>query len=394
MENLKKKILFYNGSLRMGGIERVLVEVLQNLDKDKYEIDLVIEDGIRSLNIFEKDIPKYINIHYLKSEELIQKTDWYRQRRKNLLYRIVYQIMMGYEGYIKRKKLKELGKKKKYDVVIDFDMGLSKFIDLIVSDKKIAWVHANIESWYKKKSRIERLGKRLKKYDRVVTICDAMRENTIKLYPFLKDKVMRIYNPFNFERIRILSEEKVDRELEYYLNEKYFVSVMRLTLAQKDFETLIKGFKIAKEKEMKEKLYILGDGPDKEKIRELIKKEKMEKEIFLLGNIKNPYPWIKNSEALVHSSKYEGLPTVLIEALILEKNVVSSDCPTGPREILDNENCGRLYEVGDFKKLSELLIKYLNEEERKKYLLNIERRKFDFEKSVIIKEYEKLIDTI
>lgn len=387
MENLKKKILFYNGSLRMGGIERVLVEVLQNLDKDKYEIDLVIEDGIRSLNVFEKDIPKYINLYYLKSEELIQKTDWYRQRKKILLYRIVYQIMMGYEGYIKRKNLKELVKKKKYDVVIDFDMGLSKFIDLIVTDKKIAWVHANIESWYKKKDRIERLGKRLSRYDKIVTICDAMKESTIKLYPFLKEKITRIYNPFNFERIRTLAEEKVDRELEYYFSEKYFVSVMRLTLTQKDFETLIKGFKLAKEKGIKEKLYILGDGPDKEKIKELIKKEKMEKEIFLLGNIKNPYPWIKNSEALVHSSKYEGLPTVLIEALILNKLVISSDCPTGPREILEEGKLGELYGVGDYKELGRLLI-----ERKEKNTITEKIKKYSI--SEVIKEYEKMIENI
>ncbi len=385
MENLKKKILFYNGSLRMGGIERVLVEVLQNLDKDKYEIDLVIEDGIRSLNVFEKDIPKYINLYYLKSEELIQKTDWYRQRKKNPLYRAIYQLMMGYEGYIKRKKLKELGKKKKYDVVIDFDMGLSKFIDLIETNKKIAWVHSNIESWYKKKDRIERLGKRLSKYDKIVTICDAMKDSTIKLYPFLKEKITRIYNPFNFERIRRLAEEKVDRELEDYLNEKYFVSVMRLTVDSKDFNTLIKGFKLAKEKGIKEKLYVLGDGPDKELIKEYIKKEEMGNEIFLLGNIKNPYPWIKNSEALIHSSKYEGLPTVLIEALILNKLVISSDCPTGPREILENGILGELYNISDYKELGRLLIekkeKTFNDEKIKKYNIN-----------EVIKTYEKIID--
>ena len=61
---MKKKVLFYNGSLRMGGIERVLVEVLQNIDKSKIDIDLVIEDGTKTLNIFEKDIPKEIEIFY------------------------------------------------------------------------------------------------------------------------------------------------------------------------------------------------------------------------------------------------------------------------------------------------------------------------------------------
>ena len=63
---MKKKVLFYNGSLRMGGIERVLVEVLQNIDKNQMDIDLVIEDGTETLNVFEKDIPKEIEIFYLK----------------------------------------------------------------------------------------------------------------------------------------------------------------------------------------------------------------------------------------------------------------------------------------------------------------------------------------
>ena len=63
---MKKKVLFYNGSLRMGGIERVLVEVLQNIDKNQMDIDLVIEDGTKTLNVFEKDIPKEIEIFYLK----------------------------------------------------------------------------------------------------------------------------------------------------------------------------------------------------------------------------------------------------------------------------------------------------------------------------------------
>ncbi|MBM6823121.1 glycosyltransferase, partial [Fusobacterium mortiferum] len=125
MTNLrKKKILFYNGSLRMGGIERVLIEVLQNLDLNKYEIDLVIEDGIRSLNVFEKDIPESIKLYYLKSENTIQKTIYFREKRKkNLLYRLIYQLMMVYEKYIKKKNLKKIVENKRYDTVVDFDMG-------------------------------------------------------------------------------------------------------------------------------------------------------------------------------------------------------------------------------------------------------------------------------
>lgn len=386
---MKKKVLFYNGSLRMGGIERVLVEVLQNLDRSNLDIDLVIEDGIRSLNVFEKDIPKDIKLYYLKPEEIIKKTDFYRQNRKNIFYKVMYNLMMAYEGYVKKENLKKIIKDKHYDVVIDFDMGLSKQINFVDAKKKIAWIHSSIEKWYVKESRIKRLGERLKKYDKIVTICDAMKESTEKLYPFLKEKIIIIYNPFNFERIIENSKEKVDENLKEHYEKDFIVSVMRLTENSKDFDTLISGFKLAKEKKIKEKLYILGDGPDRDKIEKKIKKEGMENEIILLGNIKNPYPWIKKAKMLVHSSKYEGLPTVLIEALILDKIVISSDCPTGPREILENGEIGYLYNVGDFRKLGELIVKNLENSDID--LDSIRERILKYSKDVVIKEYEKII---
>ena len=99
---MKKKLLFYNGSLRMGGIERVLVEVLQNIDKSKINIDLVIEDETKTLNVFEKDIPKEIEIFYLKSEKLIKITDSFRKKKKNIFYKVAYNLLMNYESYIKK----------------------------------------------------------------------------------------------------------------------------------------------------------------------------------------------------------------------------------------------------------------------------------------------------
>lgn len=383
-----KKVLFYNGSLRMGGIERVLVEVLQNIDRSKMSIDLIIEDGIKSLNVFEKDIPKDIKIYYLKPEELIQKTDFYRKNKKNIFYKIMYNIMMNYEGYIKRKNLKEITKGQNYDVVIDFDMGLSKYIESIKAKKKTTWIHSSIENWYIKKSRIKRLGKILKNYDKIVVICDEMKKETEKIFPFLKEKLIRIYNPFNFERI-IKESEQLEEKYKEYLKTNFIVSVMRLTENSKDFDTLINAWKLLEKKGINIILYILGEGSDRKNIEEKIKNARQEKRIILIGNVKNPYPWIKNSRILVHSSKFEGLPTILIEALILEKIVISSNCLTGPKEILMNGEIGYLYEIGDYKKLSELIIENLemNEIKNGKIKKGIER----FNKEVVMKEYEKFI---
>lgn len=385
---MMKKVLFYNGSLRMGGIERVLVEVLQNIDRSKMSIDLIIEDGIKSLNVFEKDIPKDIKIYYLKSEELIQKTDFYRKNKKNIFYKIMYNIMMNYEGYIKRKNLKKIFKEKNYDVVIDFDMGLSKYIDLIKAEKKIAWIHSSIENWYVKKSRIKKLGKRLNNYSKIVVICDEMKNETEKLYPFLKNRIIRIYNPFNFNRILKCSEEKVEKKYEKCFKQEFMISVMRLTANSKDFETLIEAWKKLEKENVNIPLYILGEGPDRRNIEKKIREAHQENRIFLLGNMKNPYPWIKKSKMLIHSSKFEGFGLTLMEALILSKKVISSNCPIGPREILENGEIGFLYEIGDYKKLSELIIENL-ENNISNEKINQKIQKYSVKK--IIKEYERII---
>ena len=115
----------------------------------------------------------------------------------------------------------------------------------------------------------------------------------------------------------------------------------------------------------------------------------MEREIILLGNVKNPYPWIKKAKILVHSSRFEGLPTVLLEGLILDKIVISSDCPTGPREILENGEIGYLYNVRDYKKLGELIVQNLENSDINLDL--IRERILKYSKDVVIKEYEKII---
>lgn len=393
---MKKRVVIRSGSLRMGGLERILIEVLQTISKEKYNISLVIDDDCGEEDIFKKDIPNEIDYYFLKSEELMKKISYYRVRKNNIFYKGLYNFYLSYSKYIACKNMKKLVKKiGKIDVLIDFDAGASKYIDKIEASRKIVWIHSSIPNLKKKKDKIERFGKRLVHYDKIVAICDEMKEELNNLYPYLKEKIIRIYNPFNFERIERLSndiEELTSKETEL-LKEKYIVAVSRLDSVSKDYSTLLKAMKILKERQIDEKLYIVGDGPSKVEIEEEIKRLELEENIVLLGRKKNPYIWLKNSDFFVHSSKFEGLPTVLIEALVCDKLVVSSDCPTGPKEILANETCGRLFEVGDYEKLAELLEEYIkNKELKEKYINNIKTRKKEFDKNIVLKEYEKLID--
>ncbi len=396
---MKKNIVFRSGSLRLGGLERVLIEVLQTIDKEKYNITLVIDDDCGEDNIFEKDIPKEIPYYFLKSKELLNKTEYYKANKKKLFNKLMYNLFMNLETFIMCKNMNKLLRKLgKIDVLIDFDAGASKYISKLKNiNKKAVWIHNSIPKLKKKKSKIERFGKRLKKYDKVVAICDEMKEELQEIYPKIKDKIIRIYNPFDFSRISKMAEDEnnLSEKQKELLKDKYCVMVSRLDTVQKDYETLMKAFKIVIKKGREEKLYIVGSGPDEDKIKKMIENYGIEKNVKLIGFTKNPYVWIKNSLFLVHSSKYEGLPTVLIEALICGKTIISSECPTGPREILKNGECGELFEVGNVKQLSEKLVNFFeNSDLIKFYEEKVKMRKEEFNQKNVIREYEKLIDNI
>ena len=119
----------------------------------------------------------------------------------------------------------------------------------------------------------------------------------------------------------------------------------------------------------------------------------MKKNIKILGYKKNPYPFIKYSNVLVLTSKYEGLPNVLLEAIALKRFVISSDCPTGPKEILDNGKGGMLFRTGNYKDLSKKIILYKNQTKVIKRKINHAYsllKKYDSEKNLNL-YYKNLI---
>lgn len=391
-------LVIRSGSLRMGGIERVLIEVLQNLDRNKYNISLLIEDDSGEENVFLKDVPKDIDLYFLKPESLIKKTEYHRNKRKNIFHKIMYELYMRKERkttlYNTLESLDKIrGKYGEIEVFLDYDWGARRYINKINAKKKIIWLHSSITNLLKKKSKIIRFGKNIKNYDKIVTICDEMKKEAEELYPFLKNKLYRCYNPFNFERIQRLSTDvsELNEKQKELLKDNYIVAVSRLDLVQKDYYTLIKGYKKSLEKGIKEKLYIIGYGRDEDKIKELIRKEKLENRIILVGKMKNPYIWMKNSKLFVHSSFYEGLPTVLIEAMICGKVVLSSNCPTGPKEILNKYDCGLLFEMKNIEDLSNKLANLLLKENLENYQERIEKRIKEFTTEEVMKEYDKII---
>ena len=133
------------------------------------------------------------------------------------------------------------------------------------------------------------------------------------------------------------------------------ISIGRLTY-QKDFLTLLKAIKNCKRKEIE--LVILGKGIESNKLKSFCISNKITSKVKFLGYKQNPFNYIKQADIFILTSIFEGSPNVLIEALFLNKYVISTDCPTGPKEILGNGKYGTLIKIGNFSQLAREIEKF------------------------------------
>ena len=379
-----KKILFKSGSTMMGGLEKVQIEYINFLVKqEKYQIKIVIEND----NGRDNSLEKYINsnVTYLKDYNYILEIKNLRENRKKSLWsRIKYNLAITKEKKYADNKFLQIYKEYKPDIVIDFDSSLTKIIDKLNSSKNLVWIHSSIKNWKKKKSKIDRFVDRISKYSKIICICKEMKEDLINLKNELKNKVDFLYNPIDFDRIKKLSNEDFSEEDKKLLKDKFLLSIARLDCVPKDFETLFKAYEIAKKDGYDGKLYIIGDGPDKDKVEKLKEANLYKEDILLLGRKENPYNWLKKADKLILSSRYEGFAIVLLEGLCLGKNVIASDCKTGPNEILAN-NRGLLFKVGDYSTLAKYIISEKNKEE-------LEFSLEEFERNRIFKKFLEILE--
>jgi glycosyltransferase involved in cell wall biosynthesis len=263
--------------------------------------------------------------------------------------------------------LKNLSKKEKFDSVIissnHFQSLLYLFIikifNLFPKTKIIHWCHTDPFSSIFQASRIPfilyPLGVWLyRKLDFIVATNPYMMDSFAKYYFIKKEKIKLITIPLRREVNNLLKER-----VNFNFSKPVIVTVTRLTTVQKDPITLLNAFKIVKEKYPKATLLFLGDGPEKEKLKNVAKELGIIKNTVFLGFVKNPLAYVKRSDVFVLSSKSEGTPVVLIEAQACGVPIVATDCPVGPRWILDEGKAGILVKVGDYKQIAEAIINIL-----------------------------------
>jgi len=201
-----------------------------------------------------------------------------------------------------------------------------------------------------------------------------------------------IYNPLNNKEI-IRNSKKKSIKIFNGNKKLRILNIGRFT-DQKDQITFLKSLKEIKNK-ISFSAVIVGKGELKKRLEKFIKENDLKKNVKIINFVENPYPLIKQTELFVLTSKFEGLPNVLLESLSLKKFVISSNCPTGPKEILLNGKGGLLFDVENHKQLAKKILFYKNNKFLCKKKLNYAVKKitrFDFKKNLI--KYHQVIDKL
>lgn len=200
-----------------------------------------------------------------------------------------------------------------------------------------------------------------------------------------------IYNPLN--KNEIIKKSKLKNKIKFDKKKLKLINVGRYS-DQKDQLTLLKAVNRIKDK-VKFNLLLVGRGAEKEKLTKYIRNNDLSRHVRLIDFQNNPYNLIKSSDIFILSSLYEGLPNVLLESQVLKRFIISSDCPTGPREILLNGNAGLLFKVGDYIKLSNLILQYSKNKKKlsKKIIIGYKNlNRFDYDQN--LKKYLNIINSL
>lgn len=221
--------------------------------------------------------------------------------------------------------------------------------------------------------------------DQFIAISKGVKDELTDTVGIDQSKIEVIYNPIITPDIEPKSKEPVEHPW-FDEAEPVVLSAGRLT-PQKDFRTLIKAFDKLREK-LNAKLVILGEGEQRQTLEKLIEEVGQADCIDLHGYVDNPYKYMRKADLFVLSSAWEGFGNVIVEAMACGTPVVSTDCESGPAEILADGEYGCLVPVGNHKQLSKSMVDMLNKEHD---VVKIQQRAHEFTPDKVIPQYEEVL---
>ena len=358
---MKIKLAVVIPSLTPDGAERVIINILRNINLKKFEVTLILVDkrgGAKEL------IPASIPIIQLN----VSRVRYSIPKLVKTLNSIRPDIIFSTLGHM--------------NLLLLFSRSLLRF------RHKIIVREANTPSEdLKKLPLIKRMIFRklyawlYPKADIIVAQCKAMKMDLVKTFGLDEAKIVHIYNPIDLDYIR----RAMVAENPYKNNRINVLAVGRLT-RQKGFDILIEAFQHVAKVFHDAHLTILGQGELKEELESKVAKLGLSGKVSFEGFKKNPYPYYRYADVYVLSSRWEGFPNSLLEALACGCKVVATDCKSGPREILGDNEYGILVPPEDPEALARGIIEAINGENRTK-----DRAK-DFDVKYIVRQYEEIFE--
>jgi len=319
-----KKILFIVEDLYGGGAEKVLLNTASLLQKAgahvivytlRDNVEHSIPDNIKPINMaIINRVTKAISNYFIEKIQAV---------------------------FIYRKILKESP-----DVIIS--CSCDKITRHLPSSLNIYyWIHGNVTGFAEKNEKSYAKFKRFYNGKKLICVSHGIADDILKNVKAIPKSCKVIYNPFDIAKIQAMAKAPIKVPFE-----KYFIHIGSFE-ERKRHDRLLEAYKLS---DIDTPLVLMGKGPLRQNIEILIEKLKLTNKVIIIDFQKNPYPYIKFAQALLLTSDAEGLPTVLIEALICHTQVISVDCPSGPSEILTGELRKYLCPMNDIQMLATFLV--------------------------------------
>lgn len=381
---MKKKILFMVSSMNIGGVEKALLSLLAVIPKDKYDITVLT---LEKKGGFLEYIPEHVKL---------EEAEWFKDIKpiimgspQNTIKRYlrtgkIFKIPSFIYSYYKSKNtgdryiyykniLKSIPNNNEYyDAAIAY-AGPTEIIDAYIThkvnaNKKIGWVHFDISQHNINKKLYEKL---YKKFDKIFAVSNEANKKLNEIMPSTIGKSEVLLNIISKDLINEMAEEEVEFDNEF--EGIKIVTVGRLS-QEKGQDLAIKALSKLKEDNYKVRWYCVGDGNSRSEYEKLIQEYKLENDFILLGLKANPYPYIKNADIYVQTSRHEGYCLTLAEAKCLCKPIISTNF-IGAYEQINNNINGIIIEQNEIELCNSL-----------KYIINNDEVKGSFTRVLINEE--------
>ena len=370
----KIRIVFVHDQLICGGTDQALFDLVQLLDKEKFEVSVFaqkpggpwdqkfIDAGIRV--VYDYSCRKATWNPVVKAGNILKKIRTARAYRRNGENLLDVCIPEG------------------FDIIVSYSMWVHVLCGFSPKAKSVKYLHGNMQTNAQFRELILRDRELLPRYDRIIGV-SQLATDAFKQITGITEGVHTCFNPMNSDYVHGLAEKKVDLPTDLPL----ICAVGRLCM-EKGFERLIVIHKRLLEAGVAHRLVIVGDGEDRDYIRRIVNAVDAQDSVILAGYQLNPYPYMKQSKFVVCSSFTEGLPVIAMEALCLGIPLVSA--VPSVQEIFGDEECGLITE-NDNQSLLEGIRKMLTDEAfYEKIKSGAQRRSRFFDGRRMVQEVEQI----